>query len=495
MIKSPDKTSLPRSMYYLSGTEMWERFSYYGIMSILILYLTKALGIPDDRAGLIVGTYISFTWMSPVLGGWLADKFLGQINAIKIGGIGIFIGNLLLFLGQGGLNGFFLGLAVIIIGTGLLKSSISVIIGELFDDGDPRIDRAYTIFYMFINIGSLLSSAMVEIAENSGNWTIGFALSTVGMLLGLAVFFFGLKHFRHISRVQSKEALCGKSLGMSNKFWIGLLLVVALPIVVFFFVFSNVTNYFMLAMGIVVLGTIVYSWFKFKARAERLGIAAIFIYVIYQIAYFSLYQQVSDTLILYMDRCVDMNFMGMSISSGAASLLFNSGFIVPLAPILAWMYTQLSKVGKEPTTPVKFFFSLVVMALCFLIFGFTAKGSLGGVEASIWPVIFGFFVFTISDVLSGPISLSLVVQLSPKKITGFMMGAMFFSMAAGGYISGLLTAWSGMADNAKGTVATYASNYYALFMYCAAGMAGIAVLYIFVIPFLKKVHRVCATEE
>ena len=495
MSKSPDSNSLPRSMYYLSGTEMWERFSYYGIMSVLILYLTKGIGIPDERAGLIVGTYISFTWMSPVMGGWLADRFLGQVNAILIGGFGIFLGNLILAFGLGGLNGFFFGLAVIIMGTGLLKSSISVIIGELFPDGDPRIDRAYTIFYLFINIGATLSASIAEIAQRSGNFGIGFAFSTAGMFLGLLIFWRGMRAFKKIDRVNAKPALLEKSFGISNKFWIGLLLVVSLPVVVFFFLFSQITNYFMLFSGIVVIATIVGYWIKYKTRRDRLGIMAILIYVIYQIGYFSLYQQVSDSIILFMDRVVDMQILGVSISSGAASLLFNSAFIIVLAPLLAWIYSLLGKIKKEPSTPVKFLFSLLAMALSFLIFGLSAHGSLGGAMASIWPVILGFFVFTISDVLSGPISLSLVVQLSPKEITGFMMGAMFFSMAAGGYVSGLLTAWSGMDGGTTATVGLYAGKYTNLFLYCAGAMLLIAVLYVLVIPFLKKVHKVCATEE
>ncbi|MFA6075436.1 MAG: peptide MFS transporter [Negativicutes bacterium] len=494
MVKSPDTNSLPRSMYYLSGTEMWERFSYYGIMSMLILYLTKGLGIPDERAGLIVGTYISFTWMSPVLGGWLADKFLGQVNAILIGGLGIFLGNLILAINLGGLNGFFLGLSTIILGTGLLKSSISVIIGELFTDGDPRIDRAYTVFYLFINIGSLLSASIAEIAQRSDNFGIGFAFATIGMLFGLLIFWRGMRTFKKIDRVNAKPALGGTSLGISNKVWIGLLLVVSLPIVVFFFLFSEITNYFMLLSGVVVIATIIGYWIKYKSRRDRLGIMAILIYVVYQIGYFSLYQQVSDSIILFMDRVVDMQVFGISISSGAASLLFNSGFILFLAPALAWIYSLLGKIKKEPGTPVKFFIALLAMALSFLIFGLVARSSMGGAMASIWPVILGFFVFTISDVLSGPICLSLIVQLSPKQITGFMMGAMFFSMAAGGYVSGLLTAWSGMDANVTASVGLYAGKFAELFMYCAAAMLLIAILYIFAIPFLKKAHQACADE-
>lgn len=494
MSNSTKNSSLPRSMYYLSGTEMWERFSYYGIMSVLILYLTKGMGIPDERAGLIVGTYISFTWMSPVLGGWLADKFLGQVNAILIGGLGIFFGNLMLAIGLGGLNGFFLGLSVIIVGTGLLKSSISVIIGELFPDGDPRIDRAYTIFYLFINIGATLSASIAEIAERSNNWSIGFAFATCGMLLGLLIFFRGMRVFKKIPRVNAKITLKERSLGISNKFWIGLLLIISLPIVVFFFLFSEITNYFMLLSGVVVISMIIFYCIKAKTRRDRLGIMAILIYVVYQIGYFSLYQQVSDSIILFMDRVVDMHMFGIPISPGAASLLFNSVFIIILAPLLAWLYSLLGRINKEPSTPVKFLLSLLVMALSFLIFGLCARGSLDGAMASIWPVVFGFFVFTVSDILSGPISLSLVVQLSPKQITGFMMGAMFFSMAAGGYVSGLLTAWAGMDDNASTPISVYATKYQELFLYCAGAMLLITILYIFVIPFLKKVHKICASD-
>ncbi len=485
----------PRGMFFLAGTEMWERFSYYGIMSVLILYLTKGLGIDDAQAGLIVGTYISFTWMSPVLGGWLADNLLGQVNAIKLGGLGIFFGNLILALHSDGLLIFFLGLAFIILGTGLLKSSISILVGMLFEDGDPRIDRAYTIFYLFINIGATLSAGINEIAERSENWSIGFALATVGMLLGLVIFLLGRRQYKGSARIVSKAALYEKSYGIANKLWLAVGALLLLPLIVFFFTTPAVTNYFMLLVSVAVIATIVWQWKRHESRRERGGILAILVYVVYQIAYFSLYQQVSDTIILFMDRVVDMQVAGISISSGAASLLFNSMFVIVLAPLLATLYSWLGKRDWEPSTPVKFFLALSVMSLSFLIFGLTAQGAVTGVKASIWLVILGFFIFTISDVLSGPISLSLIAQLAPKNISGFMMGSMFFSMAAGGYVSGLLTAWVG-GDVAPGaSVETYAQLYATLFLYCAAAMLLVALLYLFVVPFLKRIHHLAAGEE
>ncbi|MCX7970057.1 MAG: oligopeptide:H+ symporter, partial [Negativicutes bacterium] len=392
---------LPKGIKFLSGTEMWERFSYYGIMSILILYLSKSLGLSDDRSGIIVGTYIAFTWMSPVLGGWLADNFLGQVNAIRVGGIGIFLGNLILALGIGGLNGFFVGLSVIILGTGLLKSSISIIIGQMFDDGDPRIDRAYTIFYMFINIGATMSAAISQIAESTGDWRLGFALSTVGMLLGLFIFYLGRRYYRMYPRVQSKPALTRTTFGISNRLLIAVGLLVAVPVLLLFFLQPQVTNMFMLLVSIVVIAKIVWHWTQYKPRREKLGIIAILIYVVFQIFYFSLYQQVNDSIILFMDRVVDLTILGFTISSGTASLLFNSVFIIIMAPLLAALYAWLGQRNREPSTPVKFFLSISVMAVCFLIFALEARSSAAsGAMASVWVTIVGFIVFSISEVLS-----------------------------------------------------------------------------------------------
>ena len=364
----------------------------------------------------------------------------------------------------------------------------------MFEDGDPRIDRAYTVFYLFINIGSTLSAGISEIAERSDNFSIGFAFSTVGMLLGLIIFILGNKHYKGSERIGSKPALYQKNFGVCNKIWIALGFIVLLPVIIFFFTTPAVTNYFMLIVSVTVIGIIIWQWKRHESKRERGGIIAILVYVIYQIAYFSLYQQVSDTIILFMDRVVDMQIVGVSISSGAASLLFNSVFVIVLAPLLAYLYSWLGNLNWEPSTPVKFFLALVVMSLSFLIFGLAAQGAISGTKASIWLVILGFFIFTISDVLSGPISLSLIAQLSPKGISGFMMGAMFFSMAAGGYVSGLLTAWVSSDDGGMGSVEKYAAVYSQLFMYCAGAMLVVALLYLLVVPFLKRVHYLVSSE-
>jgi len=315
------------------------------------------------------------------------------------------------------------------------------------------------------------------------------------MLLGLIIFWLGRKQYKGTERITSKPALQEKKFGVSNKIWMAVGFLVLLPMIVFFFTTPAVTNYFMLLISLVVISIIIWQWKRHETKRERGGIIAILIYVIYQIAYFSLYQQVSDTIILFMDRVVDMQIAGVSISPGAASLLFNSLFVVVLAPILASLYSWLDKSGWEPSTPIKFFLALIVMATSFSIFGLAANGSIDGTKASIWLVILGFFIFTISDVLSGPISLSLIAQLSPKKIKGFMMGSMFFSMAAGGYVSGLLTAWSGIDATDTVSVALYAQVYTKLFLYCAGAMLIVSFLYLFVVPFLKRAHDLASSEE
>jgi proton-dependent oligopeptide transporter, POT family len=186
----------PRGLFFLFVTEMWERFSFYGISAILVLYLTGGLGLADKDAALISGTYMAFTFMTPMLGGFVADRVLGLRYSVSVGGLLIVIGNFVLAQGST-LHHVFAGLAVVALGTGFLKATVSVMVGKLYPDGDTRRDSGYTLFYMGINIGSLLAGLFIgEVARRYG-WTRGFYLATAGMLFGLVVFQFGYRHYNN----------------------------------------------------------------------------------------------------------------------------------------------------------------------------------------------------------------------------------------------------------------------------------------------------------
>lgn len=474
----------PKGLYYLFSTEMWERFSYYGIMALMVLYMTKALGFSDKNADLIVGAYCAFTFLSPVLGGYLADKYLGYSLSVKIGGIGIFIGNVILVL-PFGIKSFFLGLAFIIVGTGLLKSTVSVIVGQLYKKEDPRIDSAYTLFYMGINIGSTLAGILSYIGERV-NWHYGFILSAVGMLLGLYIFWRGTKYYAPQSNEINLEKLRQKFLGVKNGVWIALGLILITGIVVYLFWMPQIIGKLMMIVSFAVPVYLIYLALKCNGK-DRVRIFAILIYVFFAAVFFALYMQVTNSLILFMDRDVNRDMFGFNIPASTASLVFNTVSIIALAPVFSWLWLYMGKFKKEPSVPLKFFVGMLLIAASFGIFAYQAKLSTNGVPSSVWITLLGMIIFSMAELCVSPVGLSMIMHLSPAHLAGVLMGAWFMASAFGGYLSGVIASFADVSKEISSNIAASSSIYCGLFMKSAYVMLIFAAVFLIFIPFLARV--------
>lgn len=474
----------PKGLYYLFSTEMWERFSYYGIMALMVLYMTKALGFSDKDADLIVGAYCAFTFLSPVLGGWLADKYLGYSLSVKIGGAGIFLGNLILIL-PFGIKSFFAGLAFIIMGTGLLKSTVSVIVGQLYKKDDPRIDSAYTLFYMGINIGSTLAGVLSYIGERV-NWHYGFILSAAGMLLGLYVFWRGTKYYAPVSNEVYTEKLRQKFLGISAGAWIagGLLLITGF--IIYLFWMPHIIGKIMMVLSFAVPLYIIYLALKCKG-VDRMRVFAILIYVFFAAVFFALYMQVNNSLILFMDRDVNRNMFGFNIPASTASLVFNTAAVVALAPVFSWVWLYMGKIKKEPSVPVKFFIGMILIAASFWVFAYQAKLSVSGIPSTIWITLLGMIVFSMAELCVSPVGLSMIIHLSPAHLTGILMGTWFLSSAFGGYLSGVIASFADVAKGAAAGVSASSAIYHGLFTKSSLAMLICAAVFLILVPFLAKI--------
>ena len=428
----------PKALYYLFFVELWERFSYYGMRAILVLYMVKHLYndlIRAEADGVAYGIYYAFAalvYATPVLGGMLADRFLGYRNAIVAGGVLMAAG---LFMMATGVNIlFFVGLGFLVTGNGLFKPNISSMVGGLYQPGDPRRDSGFTIFYMGINIGAMLSPlACAGVAEWIG-YTYGFGLAGVGMVLGLIIFRLGIARgvFDDNGLPPDTPENRALVLGLSKSRLSLLMAVLAAPLLALLIYYSHLAGYLLYAIGLLVL-VVVGKEFVNLTRPEREKIIAIFILSLFTVMFWAFFEQGGGSITLFAERNVDL----IAINAGQTNSI-NALFIVALAIPFSMMWTWLGTRGRNPSTPVKFGWGIAQLGLGFLIF---AVGARFASETGMVPMIFlilGYFLITTGELFISPIGLSMVTRLSPQRLVAFMMGIWFLAMALAQHVAGII---------------------------------------------------------
>ena len=476
----------PKGLFILFFAEMWERFSYYGMRALLIFYLTKHWLFSDGEAGVIYGAYTALVYITPVLGGYLADRWLGQRKAVLYGAVILTFGHFLMgFEGTGGqdaasLNIFWLALAFIIVGSGFLKANISVIVGQLYPRTDARRDPAYTIFYMGINLGAFLGSLLCGYLGEVYGWSYGFGAAGVGMLLGLIVFIIGKPYL--MGRGEPPKAL---SKGMEY----GLYVVGLGAVVVCWWMVQNqdVVGTLLGVFGaILVLGIIGYSVVKLPGEDRDRIFAALFL-IFVSIVFWALFEQAGNSLNLFTDRHVDTQGVSASIFQSV-----NAIYIVLLAPLFAILWQKLAAKGAEPSTPMKFGLAVVQVGLGFLVLVWGANSV--GVNVPT-PVIFIFLIYllhTTGELCLSPVGLSAMNRLSPGHMASLIMGTWFFASATGNFAAGLIAS----ATGAEG-VGEEAGKQVVLDVYSTVGWfaVGVGVVVMVISPFVKKLMHLDTLED
>lgn len=433
------KKGHPKGLYLLFFTEMWERFSYYGMRAILILYLTKkltegGLGMDEQQATLLFGYFAGLVYFTPLIGGWLADKFLGKRLSITIGGITMMLGQLVLF-GMNNLTGLYLGLVLLIIGNGFFKPNISTLVGGLYEEGDARKDSAFSIFYMGINLGAFLAPLVIGFisddlfATTNPDGTItygykyGFLASAIGMFLG-QVFF---------------SALAQKYLGDLGKKPIGQL---------------NSDNTSVKEASVSInpeTGEVLTS------AQELQRILVIFIFLIFAIFFWAGFEQAGSSLSLYTDKFIDrtisLSFFGIESYQIPTSWFqsVNPLFIVALAPLFGMFW--VSPLGKKLSTPSKMGLGMIILGIGFLFMlgAVNERAANGNIEdvankAALMWLIMTYLLHTIGELCLSPVGLSVVTKLSPPKLASLLMAVWLLSSSfanfLGGYIANLFTKMS-----------------------------------------------------
>ncbi len=472
--KEPEFAGHPKGLYMLFFAEMWERFSYYGMRALLIFYLTQHWLFNDSKSSLIYGAYTSLVYITPVLGGYLADRYLGQRKAVLFGGVLLAAGHSLMAVeGVGGqsdpaINVFWAALAFIIVGTGFLKANISVMVGQLYKMTDVRRDGAYTVFYMGINVGAAIGTILVGYLGQTIGWGWGFGLAGIGMLAGLVVFVLG------------KSALNGAGEAPApltkSKEWglygIGLASVAVIWALV---QYQDVIQSLLVVSGVALLGYVLFESFKLEKEPRERMFAILFLIALNPL-FWGLFEQAGGSMSLFTDRYVDRGATPASLFQS-----INPIYIILLAPLFAALWQWLGKRGKEPSAPAKFGLALAQMGLANLVLVWGAQ-SFG--IAAMTPVIFVFLYYlfaTTGELCLSPVGLSAMNRLAPSHMASLIMGAWFYMTAVGNFVAGKI----GEATGGHGGEMSKAKllDIYELFGWVSIGAAVIVLL---LTPIVKR---------
>ncbi|WP_254562791.1 peptide MFS transporter [Dyadobacter diqingensis] len=441
----------PRGLYVLFFAEMWERFSYYGMRAILLLFLLDnirgGIGLPAAEGAAIYGLYTASVYLLTLPGGWLADNYLGQKKAIWYGGIIIMAGHIILAVPGGNIL-FFIGLATVALGTGLLKPNISSIVGELYPEGGARRDAAFSIFYMGINLGSVLGITIVGYLGQKINWHMGFGAAAIGMLIGLIVFRFGsrkyLKGLGDVPPVKIRTAESDAKSGANKK--LGYAIVATL--VAFLSILQwtgtiDMTTAQGLAQGagvIIVSVSLFYFLYILIAggltSVEKKRVLVLIVFFLAAAIFWSGFEQAGSSLQIFAERYTQRTFGGWEMPSSWFQN-FNGTFILIFAPIMASLWIFLSSKGINPPTPVKFGIALLLVGAGFFIMEMGSKVAVTGQLASPLFLTFTYMVHTIGELCLSPVGLSSYTKLAPKRYVSQLMGIWFVAASLGNLIAGL----------------------------------------------------------
>ena len=450
----------PRGLATLFFTEMWERFAYYGMRAILILFMTAAvadggLGFDVGKAGAVYGTYVALVYMLGLPGGWVADKLLGLRRSVLYGGILIMFGQLCLAVPGASL--FYPGLVLIILGVGLLKPNVSAIVGDLYGREDVRRDAGFSIFYMGINLGAFIAPLIVGwlaqstqfkailtsfglSPETSWNW--GFSVGAIGMFFGLVQYVVGWKYLGDAGVHPSLPPGSPESGSAWRRFGAGLGLLAILILTVAMLVrngtleVEQVTSAFSWLYLVLVVAFFVWLFgFGQWSKEERKRLVVILVLFVGAAIFWSAFEQAASTLNLFAQENTRTEILGWAYPASWFQSV-NALFIIALAPVFAWLWVRLGK--RDPSSPTKFGFGLLFVGLGFLVMVGAAQASAGGARVSPNWLMLTYLLHTIGELCLSPVGLSSMTKLAPDRVKGMMMGVWFLAASMGNLIAGLV---------------------------------------------------------
>ena len=436
----------PTGLSTLFFTELWERFSYYGMRALLVLFMVDTvssggMGLDDKTASAIYGLYTAFVYLAALPGGWIADRLLGAQRAVWVGGLVIAAGHFTLAIPS--TAAFFIGLVLVVIGTGLLKPNVSAIVGQLYPEGGARRDAGFTIFYMGINMGAFLGPLICGYLGEEVNWHAGFGASGVGMLFGVFQYRFSANRLGEAGLHSSAPKV--DSAGMDKAWYpvIGGCLIVVLVLVLGltgtlkFNALALAQNTTFVIVGLAFAFFVYIFAFGKLTPTERNHTLVIVVLFITSAVFWSGFEQAGSSLNLFADRYTDRMVFGFEIPASWFQSL-NPFYIVVLAPVFAAVWVKLARRQLDPSMPGKFAIGLFILGLGLLVMVAAAKIVVAGNQAAPYWLILTYLLHTMGELCLSPVGLSSVTKLAPKRFVGQMMGIWFLATSLGNLLAGLM---------------------------------------------------------
>jgi POT family proton-dependent oligopeptide transporter len=435
----------PRGLATLFFVEMWERFSYYGMRALLILFMTASvahggLGFPVVKAGAIYGFYTAMVYLLSLPGGWVADRICGQRRAVLYGGLLIVAGQA--FLMSPGLQGFYAGLGLLMLGTGMLKPNASTMVGQLYAQGDRRRDSGFSIYYMGINLGALLSPLACGYVGERIGWRLGFGLAGLGMVVGLIQYSLGGKYLGtaglHPAPPKNPEA--GRRLRRNTA-----LVAVAAALILGTIALLAATGRLdisavrlsaSLGLVLIIVSVGIFAWLLLGpgwSATERKRSGAILVLFLASSVFWAAYEQAGSSLSLFAERSTNRVVFGFDFPASWFQFV-PALFVMILAPLFAWLWVALGK--REPSSPAKFAWALLFGGIAFAILVPPARAAITGALVSPWWLTGTYFIQTVGEMCLSPVGLSAMSKLAPARVAGLMMGLFFVSISIGDYLAG-----------------------------------------------------------
>ena len=434
----------PKGLAMLFFAEMWERFSYYGMRALLVLYMTKsALAYGDQRAYAVYGSYTALVYMTPLFGGMIADRLLGYRKAVAAGAILMALGHFAMAIQSEQM--FYLALGLLICGNGLFKPNISTIVGRLYAPGDPRRDGGFTIFYMGINLGAGLAPLVCGYVGETYGWHWGFGIAGVGMLAGLLVFQRGRATIGDIAEPPDVERLRAPvAAGLSREWLVYLGTAVAVLVAWQLVQRSTEVGVLLSLVGAAaIIGILAYT-FNHCEPVERDRVIVALVLTAFGMVFWAFFEQAGSSINLFTDRNVDRAVGSLELKTSMFQAV-NPAFILMFGPLFNMLWVSLSGAGREPSIATKFGAGIFQLGLGFaVLYAGAATAGPDGVVGLTW-LLLAYLLHTTGELCLSPVGLSMITKLSPARIGGLMMGTWFLSTAFSQYVAGMIAALTGVS--------------------------------------------------
>ncbi len=423
--------------------EMWERFGFYGMQVLMVTYMMKKLGFVDTRANLVWGAAAALIYATPAIGGWIGDRLIGTRRTMRIGALVLTSGYALLWLPTNNEYFLYFALGVIIVGNGLFKPNAGNLVRKIYEGDETRIDSAFTMYYMAVNIGSMISMTLTPWIRdtigarygNSAGWHTAFGVCSIGLIIGMVNYLLMSRALAHIGSPADDSPVNRRRLGLVLAGGIGMVLISA-----FILQSQAIARVCVYAAGVVILGIFVHL-IRTSHRDERAGLIAALVLVVQTIFFFIFYQQMSTSLNLFAQKNVDLNFslFGWHLFTWIPEQYqnLNSIWIVVLSPVLVFIYNSLGRLGKDPSIAAKFAWGFAAVAVGFFIYGVGARWAVNG-QVSSWIMVWGYGLYSLGELLVSGLGLAMIARYAPARMGGFMMGAYFVASGLSQYMGSVV---------------------------------------------------------